>query len=812
MWGATLAEQDTELPGEYEGPGKDETPAHEAAEPPKLSRKRTFSFDKAELIKKVLDEYEADLSDRSEWSEQRLQRYAKYRNWLEEKTQPWPGASNASVPLIMTDCQRMIDTLVNAVLTQRPVMGAQAVNEADRDKGDTVDALIDYQFFLEQNGEERVQEFADSFIVDGTAISFQPYIKEDRKISDVRTFAPLQPGFPAEDQIRLILDQAFPQSFVNKTGDDPWGWTVKWLDENRQDQTASVEFYTDEDNHLVMVAERDMRLFDGPCFIPKPLEDIVVPSRAANLQMPGPSNPNGADHVTMVDYPSWDEIKRLAKSRYYDQISQEELDAIDEDPAKGAAAGRESQDPAEHKILRDALAGQDYGNSEATAKTLTRLTYFGRYDVDNDGLEEDVVFWVLKEHRQLLKVCLLNEKWPAIPPRRPFAEARMIPVPGQFYGIGMVELLEGMHDMMKAMVDQSIDKNTLVNTPWFLYRAASGMRPEVIKCAPGEGYPVSNPAQDMSFPQIPNPDQTTSMNFLALFQQWADKQVVLGDLDFGRVPQGKASALRTVGGMQTVLQQGDARPERLLRRFFAGLAQVWQQFHELNQAFLPPNKQYRVASMTQPGKNPYRTLDDPSKIRGRFQFEFRANSLNTNKASQAQVLQQLGPMLFNGMTFQMGLADPEKFYTYLRKMVASVGQEPHDFLNPPAGDSDKPKLTADQVLFTVVEGYAPHGVPQEGPQAQLQIFQDFMMTPEYGQLHPGSKILLKQWLSKLQQIMQQQQQMAMQAQAFAQMQSGGGGGPATSQGQGAGDGMTMTPQGPGQVMDESLPGAKGQVL
>jgi hypothetical protein len=55
--------------------------------------------------------------------------------------------------------------------------------------------------------------------------------------------------------------------------------------------------------------------------------------------------------------------------------------------------------------------------------------------------------------------------------------------------------------------------------------------------------------------------------------------------------------------------------------------------------------------------------------------------------------------------------------------------------------------------------------------------------------------------------------MAQQAQVFAQMQMGGGGGPASPQGQSepAGDGMTMGVQGPGQVNDESLPGAKGMM-
>lgn len=777
--------------------------------PPKLSRRRTFSFEKADLIKKVIDEYEEDLFDRQEWSERRLQRYAKYRGWLEHKTQPWDGASNAHVPMMMTDCQRTIDTLVNAVLAQRPVMGATAVNQADQSKGETIDELLDYQFFLEQNGEEKVQEWAEHFVVDGTTIAFIPYIKDDRRVADVRTYAALNPSYPPLPQLLQILEDAYPKSFAKQTSDDLWGWSVRWTDDSQQEQVASVEFYTDEDHRLVMVAEREMRVFDGPCFLPKALEDIVIPSRSTNCQIPGPSNPGGADHVTMVDYPSWDEIKRLQQQGYYDQVTPEDLEVVEAHATHGVAVGEDAADPGEHKVQRDALAGQTYGHADTTDRTLTRLTYFGRYDVDDDGLDEDVIFTLLKEPRKLLKVSLLTERYPAIPPRRPFAEARLLPVPGQFYAIGMLELLEHLHDVSKGLLDQTLDKNTLVNTPWFLYRAASGMRPEVIKCAPGEGYPVSNPGQDMVFPQIPNPDQTLSLNLMGMLQAMADKQVVIGDLQFGRVPQGKASALRTVSGMQTVLQQGDARPERLLRRFFAGLAQVFAQFHELNEAFLPPKKSYRVAAMTQPGKNPYRTIDDPSKIRGRFQFDFKANSLNTSKASQAQILQGLMPILFNGMTFQMGLASKETFYTALKKLVTALGQDHNELVIPPSDDSDKEKLTADNVLWLIYSGRMPNGVPQEGPQKQLQIFQDYLLTPESHVLDQGCRVLLSKWMQGLQRQIADQQQMAQQAQQFAQMQSGGGGGGQQPQPQAPGDGMTMPQQGPGQLQDESLPGAGG---
>ena len=54
----------------------------------------------------------------------------------------------------------------------------------------------------------------------------------------------------------------------------------------------------------------------------------------------------------------------------------------------------------------------------------------------------------------------------------PFAEARFIPVPGYFYGIGLWELLEHLHDLVKTIMDQSIDKNT-----WAIAHSASTVLP-----------------------------------------------------------------------------------------------------------------------------------------------------------------------------------------------------------------------------------------------------------------------------------------------------------------------------------------------
>lgn len=774
-------------------------------------RRRSFSFDHNEVITDILAWYDQDMQDRADWSERRLQRYAKYRGWLEPKSYPWPDASNAYIPLMMTDSQQMQDTLHNGVMSQRPVMAPQAQNPADREKCENIAQLQDYQFFVEQPGEKKLATLIESFVNDGTMYSFQAWMHDEQDTEQVSTFPPLDEGVPAEFQLRTRVEGLFSdqQDVVVEQvkNDDPFTWSIKWFDENRQPQTARAEFYTNDDGRLLCIVKRKLTIFEGPCVQPKSEEDILYPSRADNLQAPSPSNPGGAHHVFLMDFPQKDEIKRLAKSKYYDLVTSEQLTQIDEQAARHSSGS--GDDIEQHKVQKDALAGQTYGNSDVASETFTRLICFARWDVDGDGLDENVVFWVLKEPRIILRARLMQEIFPSPSGQRPLMSEQMIPVPGQIRGIGLLELLEMIQDMMKILVDQTIDKNTLVNTPWFAFRPSSGMRPEVIRMAPGEGYPMADPQRDIAFPQIPNADQTMSLNLLAIFNQWAERQAVIGELQFGRVPQGKASALRTTSGMMSVLQQGAARPERIIRRFFMGLSQIYSQMHQLNSVYLKPKKQYRVLGMTTPGADPYRTLDDPSKIKGDFTFEFKANSLNTNKAIKGQILQQLGAVTFNPMTIGMGLVSPDGFYNWLTDLYQESGQDPNRYLNPPSPQSARPKITAEYAMGLLLQGVIPEQYPAEGPQIHLQRLEQLLPDLQReGSADQSFMVLYNTYVQKVQSLVMQAQVLQQQAAQFAGMMSGGGGG-GTSGGSGEGGGMTPQPQ--NQLMDESLPGAKGMM-
>lgn len=782
---------------------------------PKRKRPRSSALkaDRKTIAKRVIDFFDRDTRARSADIEARLQRYAKFRMWTEPKTFPWENASNAAIPDIMTAAMRMEDTLHNATMQSRPVVNATAVNKINKDKAPVVDSILDYQFFVDARGEKAVGEMADAFVLDGVITVFIPWVKEERETHDVRTLPAIPETQAAGEYFALQLMQIYPKAQLVNLDKEGWRWRVV---ESRDEQFV-VDFYTTPDGKVEMDAAKLAIVFDGPCPIVKDYEDVLCPSRAANLQIPSPSNPKGAAHAILVDYPTLDEIKRLIKSGYYDLVT-------DEDRKKMGLAVEDTTSNQAEKEQKDAFQGTTYEPEPATApepgtgaqvvndhKPLTRFMCFDIYDIDGDGVGEDVIWTVIKETETLCRARELTQVFPANPPRRPFAEGQFIEVRGRRAGIGIPEMMEGLHDLLKQIVDQTVDNGTITNVPFGFYRASSTMRPEVIRMWPGELYPVSDPKNDVSFPSLPQQGMNFGFNMVQVLTQMEEKLTTVGDIQLGRVPQGKASALRTVRGMQSILAQGDARPERILRRWFMCLTEVFAQMHELNQAFLPRGKQYRIAGMPRPGEDPYRVLDDPAAIRGRFQFDFKANAMNTSKDAIQAALQELMAVYISPIAIQLGITLPEGAYQLMRDYGKSWGQDPDRYISPPSPDSMLPKAMAEEVISIIMQGSMPEVRPLEPPAEHMQKLMDFTAKPEFGLFTPGQVEIFKSYLSIVRmRMIEEQQRMALAAAAGAGGAMGGPGGDAIS-------GPKPGPQGPeaptmlgkGELADESLPGARG---
>lgn len=780
------------------------------------------------IVKRVLDFADADRTARDVDLEQRMQRYAKYRMWTEGEGGPWPGSSDIPLSDMQEKSLRVQDTLHNAVMANRPAINAMAVHRVNAEKQKAVDHLLDYQFFEEARGEHIVGEMAEAFINEGVFTVFVPWITEIRRQPRVLQWDPLPPDAFPPDHFQALIQTLSPDAIITPLGDPEQPWDFRFMtprmsrDGAHEFETVEVSFYTLPDGRIEGVFKGDVDIYDGPQPRVVDYDDVLHPPRAANLQPPGPSNPGGATHVILRDFPTKDEIARLKRRGFYDLMTREDEAALmgyKYDPADDEDA---------EELQRDDLAGTNADSAETSETdshhTVTRFLCFDRFDIDGDGLDEDVMWWVLKEPEMLVRARVLQEVYPSLRPDhpRPLAEASLFPIRGRRIGISMLEQLEGLHDAIKTFIDQAADANTIGIVPFGFYRPTSSMQSERIRLEPGELYPLADPQRDVNFPQIGNPQaQGMALNLITLLQQWEERVTVVGDLQLGRVPAGKSSALRTTSNMQMLAGQGEARPERILRRFFGGLAQMFQIMHDLNQHFLPKGKQIRVSGPLPPSADPYVDFNDRSMIGGRFQFTFTANALNTSKAQMQQSLERMFTAFVNALFVQLGITRPENVFAMARDMGKAWGIDPAErgYISEPFPGVNQPRILAEEVLIGILTtGEIPPGIPGE-PGGWIEHFGKFQaLTAQFtdekvdtGEITPEQAQMVQGYLATAaQRAGEQQQQMQMAANADAAGAGAGAGNPGgrpPEQAQGPGGNPVVS--GGAELIDEALPGAGG---
>lgn len=760
-------------------------------------RRSRISLDSQEVVDRVIKFYNKDLQDTQGQRDMGLQRYAKFRMWTEGKDWPWPNASDAAIPDIMEKVLRTNDTLHNAVMIQRPPIGSKALNKADKPKQTKIDQLIDYQFFDEQNGEDIIGELAEEFTIWSVFTAFIPWVKEKREVNDARIFEPIPDGVSPPVYFLNLLRQTFPNAVYVPKGES-WDWDVTPRDE----ETFEVRFYTRSNGRVELVATREVVVYDGPRVIVKYFDDVFHPPRAKNLQIPGPSNPGGASHVILRDKPTVDEIKRLQRSGFYDKATKEDLDKLE--------TSQSSQTDEDHKVQKDDFQGSTENTPKVEShRQVTRLVCFDMMDIDGDGIDEDVIHWVILETKTHLKTTALTDMYPANPPRRPFAEASMIPVNGRRVGISLPEMLEGLHDLQKMLFDQTVDGGTLRTVPMGFYRQTGTMKPEVLTFSPGELYPLGDPQRDINFPTIGNNNADAfGINMLSIIGQQEERLTTIGDLQLGRVPAGKSSALRTVGGISLLAGQGEARPERILRRFFMGLTEIWAQIHELNQHFLPKQKQIRAFGLDRPEEDPYQEITDRDEISGRFQFTFSANVLNASKQALQDSLGILLSTYINPIALQLGLIDSPGIYRLLRDFGKAHGQDPDQYLTEPAPGAMKQRITAEEAISQILNSQVPDGEPMEGAIEHMRTLQRFIQNPNFGQFSSNQVEIYRGYMVVIQQKVAEQLRQQQLLQAAAQFSQG------RNQGQAGRPAEQLPnldqPQVQGnELLDESLPSAGG---
>lgn len=729
--------------------------------------------DEEEIFYRVVTDNQSAIEDRSEWETRLVEWEDAYYGRVGTKNFPWPGASNFHVPITMMGVESMKPRLVESILGQRPPIIVVPTTAAGEDRKVTVETVLNWQVQSQMKLESIITNSAHLFLLPGLAVA-KTYWKVTRTWRKyIREFAP-------RTRVQDIFDTLFgatPPTRLTEVKPLSWEGEIPTAPRDGPPLAVNLKMAILDDGIQVLV-EREV-------IEEKPHVDLIDP---VDLIVPVKGGPEIRD-LPWVQHRIWmtegDLRAKVAAGRFYADTVQDLLDAGtpgDDNPANDAQGYRASQDTAE------GVEGQ--GASNARQSQWAVLEDYRRYDIDDDGIDEDVIFWVC-EHApgKILGWDYLDNVYAH--GRCPIRVGKFFPIPFRFYPLSYAEMMRGIQDEINTIHNQKVDAATLTNLPFGFVRASATLPPIQQRIKPGELIPIDNPSQDVLFPKWGGSPMWANQEEATLYQ-YGERLSGLSDITMGRQPN-RVGATRTAKGTQTLLAEGGLRFKIAMQAFQRFWIGIFEDILALDQEHLPPSQEFRIT-----GKQPaVIKVKDRSEIRGNFDLRLAATSDTLNREQMREDATIIMQAVLNPALIQVGIVGMKGVRRTVADLLKAYGRDPDFYLEDQAAIRNP---IEELQLFNVGQYVSP--VPGENFQMHILGHQAALEDPS---VHPEVKQFLRKHIQETYQLMQAQKM----AQSMQQGPGGGQGAPPVGQ-QAQNALMGRQPQGqPGTPSNGTAPPAAG---
>lgn len=182
---------------------------------------------------------------------------------------------------------------------------------------------------------------------------------------------------------------------------------------------------------------------------------------------------------------------------------------------------------------------------------------WARYDVDNNGVEEDVVVVFHEGTGEILRATYN----PFAHGRRPYHVTRYLRGDG-FYGIGLGERAEMWQDLLSNLLNYEIDRNLLSNAPMLAIREGANVLPNE-PIFPTKIWPLQDPKNDIIPLWLAGGVPGDTRALLGFAQDLAQQAVGVTDLQLGVV--GSVPSRTPATTVQSLLQENATRIDMSLK-------------------------------------------------------------------------------------------------------------------------------------------------------------------------------------------------------------------------------------------------------
>jgi len=567
---------------------------------------------------------------------------------------PWKGASAIHLPLIPEKVETLVPMLNSAFWGVDPVVTVErSPEEYEETQTDEVEQYMNFVV------EKDIPDFYETFegwmrdtTLDGMAYIKPYWSKEYRMVSEVHHMtttieATENADARFKDPVELLVELYGPPSAINGLAEAlpmeeyedglviGTRWVITFI-EDREKYNGEVEFLPsskiDEVTLRVrrMIVDRDCALVDSIEY-----EDLIMPFRSKNVQT--------ADRVTQKYWLTVDEVEEKWKSGEWD-ITEADMNVLRNQGRRQTTEGYLNPALQDQK---DGITGETGG--ESSEKRLELPKGFAPYnrnkvmvflihlrdDVDGLGMREEVIYHIPYALRKIVRADYLDEVYAH--GKRPFVIAKYLPITDRVYAQGIGDQLAAINLEINTIINYINNNQELINNPIFFYEATAlnSDSEGIIELAPGTGIPVLS-VQGLFFPQFPV-TPLSNMEMLSSLLMFADRLTV-SPLNAGSSQM--KNAPRTARGTMALLGEGHVKIDMLITRLQRGpWMELMEQLFGLHEANCPDEKWYWVTR----GDTKSRARMTRQMLRGRYEFSFKGNTVNTNR----EVLRNIAQVRYN---------------------------------------------------------------------------------------------------------------------------------------------------------------------
>lgn len=236
------------------------------------------------------------------------------------------------------------------------------------------------------------------------------------------------------------------------------------------------------------------------------------------------------------------------------------------------------------------------------------LSFWGKYDIDGDGIKEEAL--IVIANRSVLARAIAN---PFHHQKRPIVKDVLVPVPLEWYGLGLVEPIIPLQHELNTLRRQRLDNiNQALNSMWKVNTLAD-VDVDTLKSV-ANGIVLTD---DMGAVERLDTTDVTS-------NAYAEAQIVQGDIENVTVPRsvqgipdnGKLG--RTARGAQLIIGQALEKFGVAAKLTEEGIKKILRQMHQLNLQFLDSEDVAKETGIT--GSTMFDGAVTPDMIRAEVKF------------------------------------------------------------------------------------------------------------------------------------------------------------------------------------------------